>query len=109
MEENWNAFVSRTRHIPGHICPADANGKLAAFAKRHAIVVKWHKDIMRHSYISYMVARIQQIGQVALWAGNSEAVIKSNYLSMVTKEEGDAYFQIMPKWPANVVPMGHAA
>ena len=58
---------------------------LAAFAKAKGY--GWPFDVMRHSFISYAVALTQQIGQVALWAGNSEAVIKRHYLERVTEDE----------------------
>ena len=101
MEENWKAWMAPFDSFTGSFCPCDADEKLAAFAK--TLGITWYPDIMRHSYISYMVAREQQIGTVALWGGNSEYIIKKKYLKMVTKAEGDAYFAILPDWPANVV------
>ena len=64
---------------------------------------------MRHSLISYAVAFVQQIGQVALWAGNSEAIIKRHYLERVTQEEGKAFFAIAPNTPGKVLPKRKAA
>jgi hypothetical protein len=46
---------------------------------------------------------VQQIGQVALWAGNSEAIIKRHYLERVTQKEGKAFFAIVPKTSGKVV------
>ena len=103
MTANLQAWLKpfATRH--GLIAPRQADDKLAAFAKHMGL--PWPRDVMRHSYISYTVARTEQIGGVALWAGNSEGVVKTNYLEMVTKAEGEAYGGILPKWPENVVPL----
>lgn len=49
---------------------------------------------MRKSGISYYLARYPQvgIGQLALWAGNSEASCRQHYLKLLTEEDGVAWF-----------------
>ena len=101
MTENWREWMRPYRPCTGALAVADADEKLAKFAK--SIGLKWPRDVMRHSYISYNVAEAEQIGKVAMWAGNSEQIIKTNYLKMVTKAEGEAFGKIMPDWPENVV------
>lgn len=95
------------RETVGLIAPCDADEKLAAFAKAKGF--GWPRDVMRHSFISYAVALTQQIGQVALWAGNSESIVKRHCLERVTEEEGRAYFAILRNQRGNVVPMGRTA
>ena len=107
MQANLAAWLAPYRESVGLIAPPRVDERLAAFAKGKGY--GWPFDVMRHSFISYAVALTQQIGQVALWAGNSEAVIKRHYLERVTEDEGKAFFAIMPKHPRNVVPMREAA
>ena len=94
MQANLAVWLDPYRDSVGLIAPAIAYKKISAFAKSKGI--QWSPDVMRHSFISYAVASAQQIGQVALWAGNSEAIIKRHYLERVTEEEGKAFFAIQP-------------
>ena len=65
--------------------------------------VKWKHNALRHSYISYRVAQIQNVAQVALEAGNSPKVIFSNYRELVKPAAAVKWFSIEPTTPANVV------
>jgi integrase len=58
--------------------------------------VKWQKNGLRHSFISYRVAQTRDVPRVALEAGNSPAVISRNYLKHVTRAEASRWFGIMP-------------
>jgi hypothetical protein len=42
------------------------------------------------------VAKFRSMGDTALQAGNSEAVIKKHYLNLVSPEEAYAFWQILP-------------
>lgn len=53
-------------------------------------------DEARHSFISYHVALHRSIGDAALQAGNSESIVKRHYLNTHTREEGDAFFRVVP-------------
>ena len=50
----------------------------------------------RHTFISMHVAHYESIDKTALEADNSPAVIKSNYLDIVTREEAAKYWRIVP-------------
>ncbi|MCE0483119.1 MAG: tyrosine-type recombinase/integrase [Methylacidiphilales bacterium] len=71
--------------------------------------VKWKKNGLRHSFITYRVATEKDFVKVAYEAGNSPAMIRSNYDAVATEQEGKLWFAIMPKVAANVVPMGAIA
>jgi integrase len=94
MQANLAAWLAPYRESISLIAPPNAYKKLSAFARSKGFT--WTPDVMRHSYISYAVAFTQQIGQVALWAGNSESIIKRHYLERVTETEGKAFFAILP-------------
>jgi hypothetical protein len=57
---------------------------------------KWKKNALRHSFISYRVADIQNVAQVALEAGNSPAIIFAHYRELVRPAEAKAWFSIEP-------------
>jgi integrase len=51
---------------------------------------------LRHSYVSYRVADIQNVHQVSLEAGNSPKEIHSSYRELVTAPAAKKWFGIMP-------------
>jgi len=71
--------------------------------------VKWKHNGLRHSFISYRLAMLQNDSQVALEAGNSAGVIHSSYKELVTPDDAKAWFGITPESPANVVALTKAA
>lgn len=68
-----------------------------------AAKVKWQHNALRHSFISYRVADIQDVAKVALEAGNSPAMIFSNYRELVDTGAAKAWFAVSPETPANVI------
>ena len=57
----------------------------------------WKHNAIRHSFISYRVAQIQKVAQVALEAGNSPRVVFSNYRELVRPVDAVKWFAISPK------------
>ena len=83
---------------------AKASGKVVNYANlgnaylklaKHA-EVKWKRNGLRHSFISYRVAQSKDVPQVALEAGNSARVIFTNYLEFVDESDANAWFSIRP-------------
>jgi integrase len=56
-------------------------------------------NALRHSFISYRVAALQNVAQVALEAGNSPGMIFAHYRELVTPDDAKKWFSIVP--PAN--------
>ena len=54
-------------------------------------------DVLRHTYISMTVGAFRSVGDAALQAGNSEAVIRRHYLDLKSVEEADAFWRIVPE------------
>jgi len=52
--------------------------------------------VLRHSFISYRIAKVKNANEVALEAGNSPAVIFKHYRELATEEQADAWFAIVP-------------
>ncbi len=69
--------------------------KTRALARRLGLA--WPVNALRHSYISYRVAEVQNVAQVALEAGNSPAIIFKHYRELVTREEANEWFAIHPE------------
>lgn len=59
--------------------------------------VKWKKNALRHSFISYRVAETQDVAQVALEAGNSPQIIFQHYRELVRLKEAKEWFAIVPE------------
>ncbi|MGB0581571.1 MAG: tyrosine-type recombinase/integrase, partial [Limisphaerales bacterium] len=64
---------------------------------------KWRKNGLRHSFISYRVASIQNVPQVAIEAGNSVEQIHGTYREVRTQEEAEEYFSILPPGGESIV------
>jgi site-specific recombinase XerD len=81
----------------------DANAGLKKAAEEagkdpeKARTVKWKKNALRHSYISYRVAEIEDVAKVALEAGNSPQMIFQHYRELVRPKEAKTWFAINPK------------
>ncbi len=54
-------------------------------------------DVMRHTFISMTVGAFRSVGDAALQAGNSEAVIRKHYLDLKSVEEADTFWGIVPE------------
>ena len=57
----------------------------------------WKHNALRHSFISYRVAQIQNVAQVALEAGNSPRMVFSNYREIVRPADAEKWFGITPE------------
>ncbi len=102
------ANISKTRHerqisissnlaawldaFPGDIIPTN----FEALNKKVRKHFKLSHDEARHSFISYHVALHRSIGDAALQAGNSEAIVKRHYLNTHAQDEGRDFFHIIP-------------
>lgn len=65
--------------------------------KRLVPAVEWKHNALRHSFISYRLAEIQNAAQVALEAGNSPQMIFKHYRELVRPAEAKKWFAIVPK------------
>jgi integrase len=67
--------------------------------------IKWKQNALRHSFISYRLAEIQDVNRVALEAGNSPQMIFRHYRELATPEQARTWFAIGPEAAPNVVPI----
>ena len=67
--------------------------------------IKWKQNALRHSFISYRLAEIQDVNRIALEAGNSPQIIFRHYRELATPEQARTWFTIVPEAAPNVVPI----
>ena len=58
--------------------------------------IKWKQNAVRHSWISYRLAEIQDVNRVALEAGNSPQMIFRHYRELATPDQARTWFSIAP-------------
>jgi integrase len=56
----------------------------------------WKHNALRHSFISYRVAQVQDVAKVSLEAGNSPRMVFSNYRELVRSVDAEKWFSITP-------------
>ena len=76
--------------------------------KKKVKPVPWRKNGLRHSWISYRVAEIKNVSQVALEAGNSPQMVFRNYRELTTEADAKTWFAVTPTPAKNIVPMAKA-
>jgi integrase len=59
--------------------------------------LRWKCNGLRHSFISYRLAEIQDVNRVALEAGNSPQMIFRHYRELATPEQAKTWFSITPE------------
>jgi integrase len=70
--------------------------------------ITWKQNALRHSFISYRLAEIQDVNRVALEAGNSPQMIFRHYRELATPEQAHTWFTIVPEAQEKVVSMAMA-
>ena len=71
--------------------------------------IPWKTNALRHSFISYRVAQIQNVAQVALECGNSPTMIFRNYRELVKPSDAESWFAIAPVKSENIIALAAAA
>ena len=79
----------------------DVNANWKAQNLEH--VLNWKHNGLRHSFISYRIAEIKNVAQVALEAGNSPQIIFSNYRELVRPADAQRWFSIVPRHAENII------
>src|SRR5205814_4833175 len=93
IQPNLAAWLKRYPIEKFPILPPNAFDAVQEVRKKFAI----GHDVLRHTFISMHVAKFRSMGDTALQAGNSEAMVKKHYLNLVTPAEAREFWQILPK------------
>lgn len=95
MCSSLKSWLEPHRQSSGPISPYRNLGnqflKLAPRAK-----VAWKRNGLRHSFISYRVAHLKIVGEVAEEAGNTPKMINQHYRRVVNKAQADSWFGVTP-------------
>jgi integrase len=95
VPDNLKAWLTPHRKNAGKVCLYENTTKqLPRLASDSG--VEWKHNGLRHSSISYQVAKSSNAYKVAEDCGNSVQVIRSNYLRRVKPAAADEWFSIMP-------------
>jgi integrase len=95
MSDNLAAWLLPHRQQRGPIVSA-VEPYRGAKALAKELGVRWPQNVLRHSFISYRLALIKNVQQVALEAGNSPAIIFKHYRELTTEDRAHEWFGILP-------------
>lgn len=110
LTENLRAWLTPHRKTKGRVWPgthdefyeaqqATADGAQQGKGKAP---LAWKHNGLRHSFASYRLAAVQSAAQVALEMGNSPGVVFAHYRELVTRQQAEAWFSVMPKQKGTV-------
>jgi integrase len=113
ISPNLRAWLEPYVQAAGLIRPSDQIFRKARTAACVAAgISQWPHNAARHSFASCHLAANENAAKTALELGQrGTAVLFAHYREIITKEDGEAYFQIMPQsdTPANIIRMETAA
>ncbi len=95
ISDNLRAWIEPLLR-KGKVVPVkELHREVTALAR--SLKMEWPRNVLRHSFISYRIAKIKSADQVALEAGNSPSIIFKHYRELTTEEQADKWFGIVPK------------
>ncbi len=100
IAENLRAWLAPRHRDSGRVITMTDHKliqRIGALAKSDAVKLAWPHNGLRHSFISYRVAEIQNVAQVALEAGNSPQIIFRNYRELVKPAAAKQWFAVGPE------------
>lgn len=97
LPDNAVAWLTPFEGMTGQICSGWQSSKVRAIARGKKVKIGWPSNALRHSFISYRLAIINDVAKVALEAGNSPQMIFQNYRAIVTPQDAKHWFAIFPK------------
>ena len=101
---NLKQWLAPLHQGSGKVIPHEKlSPQLKSLTAKEGVGFQWKHNALRHSYISYRVAQVQNVAQVALEAGNSPKIIFTNYRELVKPADAVKWFDIQPERPANVI------
>jgi integrase/recombinase XerD len=84
------------RRDSGAVTPSGIR-RLRESAMKAAEIRSWPVDVLRHSFVSYSVARDQNVAKTALQAGHSVETLNQHYRNLVKPSDAVKFWRITPK------------
>jgi integrase len=95
ISDNLRAWLKPFALPSGHVVlHHNIHEALTKIARR--VGVKWKKNALRHSYVSYRLAATNDGAKTALEAGHDQSVLFRHYRELTTPEMAGRWFGIMP-------------
>lgn len=95
VKDNLKAWLLPRQKSAGKVCPfKNTTKQLLKLAAK--VEIKWKKNALRHSCISYRIAECGDVPRVSDESGNSVWMIRTNYLRRVKPAVAAEWFGIMP-------------
>jgi integrase len=92
----WLEQVPETERRSKFLKVADSTFINAMLRVSRAAGVIWQRNAMRHSGVSYRVAREKDLAKIAWESGHSVQILKSTYLELVDSIDAERWFNITP-------------
>ena len=101
---DWLALAGKTK---GRLWPWSKAYLFEAIPNAARVAeIRWKRNALRHSFISYRLALTQNKHQVAEEAGNSPRMIDSHYRELVTPEQAQKWFKVIPTARPKILTFG---
>ena len=109
MSENLAAWLNPYAGRTGRVCPLGLRRRIEDDRERAEMLEGWSENLCRHSFGSYRLAEIGDVGRVATEMGNSPNVVHKHYKRLVKPRDAKAFWGIKPQAPANIVVLAATA
>jgi len=103
ITDNCAAWLERCAQPSGPVINLSRADKQLFLYLAKKAGVPWKHNALRHSFISYRLALVKDVGQVSLEAGNSPQMVFKHYRQLVRESEAQEWFAILPPKPADDV------
>ena len=104
ISENCAAWLERYAKESGPVINLSRADKQLFLYLAGKSAVKWKHNGLRHSFISYRLAVVKDVGQVSLEAGNSPQMVFKHYRQLVRESEAQEWFAIQPPKSSATLP-----
>ncbi len=108
ISDNLRKWLWPFAHSDGPVVSySNLSNQFLKTAKR--LGVRWRRNVLRHSFISYRVAQTGDIARTSLEAGNSPKVVKQDYLEVVDEDSAKKWFSISPPTNGEIITFSRRA
>lgn len=97
VSANCGAWLAQYKRSSGPVVELAGTDKQLYIHLAGKSGVPWKHNGLRHSYISYRLALIKDVGRVSLEAGNSPSMVFKHYRQLVRETEANDWFSIAPQ------------
>jgi integrase len=92
QEEKKSKTATKRLRQKGDVPPGAEHAKVEGWT-----AFAWKHNALRHSFISYRVADVQDVAKVSLEAGNSPQMVFKHYRELVRPVDAKTWFGVVPK------------